>query len=86
MATSRNGFWPGDTTWDIVCDFLAMALGSQGHMCWRKYFLRWVLRTPGSIFARLTYAGNGLPGNIDEKTDILDMVLLYCCGDVIAAW
>ena len=86
MATSRDWFWRGDTsTWDIVCNFLANAPGSQGHMCWRKYFLQWVLCARGSIFRRLTYVGNDLAGNINEKTDILDLVLLYSCGEVTAS-
>ena len=85
MATSRDWFWRGAGAWDIVCDFIAMAPGSRMHMCWRKFFLEWVLKTLESIFKRLTYTGNGLAGNIDERTDILDLVLLYCCGEVTAS-
>ena len=85
-ATSRSGLLGGEDALDIVCDFLAMAPGSLGRTCWRKCYLLWVLCTPGSNLRRLTYAGNGLAGSIDEKTDILDMVLFYCCGSVTAAW
>ena len=43
----------------------------------RLYYLRMVLLARGSYFRNFTYFWNGLMGNIDMKTDVMDYVMRF---------
>ena len=43
---------------------------------WSRHYLRWIATTPsGSDLSQFTFFGNGEAGNIDTRTDIIDLIL-----------
>ena len=79
ITVSRDWFWIVESSmWGNICDFVPVMPLPQGRRKWRTHFLRWILCTRRSAFCALTYTGNGLAGSIDEETDVIDLIILYC--------
>ena len=57
----------------LVVEFLA---APYVHAC-RLHHLWCALNAKRSVFRVLTYSGNGMAGNVDDTTDILDVVLRF---------
>ena len=62
---------------DAVFENVAGYLTFSNIKARRLYFLRMVLLARGSYFRKFTYFWNGLMGNIDMKTDVMDYVMRF---------
>jgi hypothetical protein len=71
--------WPQQDGLCLECiTKIAADLGDGGHMvaaARRKYYV-WILRSPGEI-RKFTYYWNGMAGNINITTDIIDHVMSF---------